>query len=235
MEARIISFLAAAAAGLTTACGGAFLPIDGSDGGDGGGGVDSGSHEGGPVDAGGVDGPVGQDSSSPWSPVCPPSAPAPGSSCTQQTVQCEYGGATWNVACDVVVQCENGVWTTIKPSFEACTPQPGPNPPECPASYAAVPQGATCAGSTSCTYPEAVCSCSYPLGGPPPPNLDGGINGYWSCVPEPGCPMPRPRLGAACSIEGTFCTYETCSYGQTCINGVWQSSPMACAQGGGAP
>jgi hypothetical protein len=231
MYARTISVLAAAA-GLTMACGPAFVPLDPAG--------DSGTSDsafrsegGGPPDGGGRDAPVGSDSSSPWSPVCPATAPTPGSACTHQTVQCEYGTASWNVACDVVFQCENDVWTEITPSYESCTPQPGPNPTACPSGYAAVPQGAACAGSMPCSYPEAVCSCQYPLGGPPPPSPDGGVSGYWGCAPEPGCPMPRPRLGSACSIEGTSCTYEACAYGQTCVNGTWQSQPLACA--GAAP
>jgi hypothetical protein len=156
--------------------------------------------------------------------------PVEGSACTQQTVQCEYGTAWWNVACDKVVQCENGQWTTIQPSFGACTPQPGPNPAACPATYASVAQGSACSDtSTQCWYPQAECSCQFPFGGPPPPNSDAGPVGTWQCIPESGCPYPRPRLGSACTIEGTYCTYEVCSYAQTCMNGVWQSQPMACA------
>jgi hypothetical protein len=234
MDARTIS-LVCAVAGLTMGCGGAF---DSS--GDGGA-TDSGLQDGSPPDAGGPDGiddaldSSPPDTSSPWSPVCPASAPSPGSACTQQTVQCEYGDASWNVACDVVLQCTNDVWTTIQPSYVPCTPKPGPNPAACPPSFASVPQGAACGGSLTCSYPQGVCTCQSPLGGPPPPSFDGGPSGYWACVPEPGCPMPRPRLGSACSLEGTFCTYETCAYGQTCINGTWQSQSMACAQGAAAP
>ena len=237
MRVRTISLLAVFVSGLAVGCGGAFVPID-STGGDGGGG-DSGVQDGGgPADAGGGDAvthdaPTGQDAPAPWSPACPDAPPKPGDACTQQTVQCEYGTATWNVACDTTFQCENAVWTTIKPSYEACTPEPGPNPAACPASYSAVPTGTACHNNITCTYPEAVCACDYGFGGPPP-DFDGGIAGSWGCVPEPGCPMPRPRLGSACSIEGTFCTYETCTYGQTCINGMWQSQPMACA-GGATP
>jgi len=237
MRVRTITLLAVVVSGLAAGCGGAFVPIEGT-GDDGGGGTDAGLPDGDrTADACCVeiDSPTGQDAPAPWSPVCPDAPPKPGTGCTQQTVQCEYGSATWNVACDTVVQCENDVWTTITPSYEPCTPAPGPNPAACPASHAAVPVGTSCQGDVTCTYPDAVCSCEYPFGGPPPPGDDAGITGNWYCVPEPGCPMPRPRLGSACSGEGTFCTYETCSYGQTCINGTWQSQPMACAGGGAAP
>jgi hypothetical protein len=240
MHAKLVTFVAAvmpALASFAVGCGGAFATASGDDGGPGDDGAfaDVVTHDGGLSDAGGQDVVNGSDSSTPWSPVCPATIPTEGSACTQQTVQCEYGTAWWNVACDVVLQCQNTRWTKYQASFEACSPQPGPNPAACPSTYAGVAQGTACSDTgVSCWYPQAECSCQLPLGGPPPPNLDGGPAGYWGCVPEPGCPMPRPRLGTACGVESTYCTYEACAYAQSCTNGVWQSQPMACAQGGGA-
>src|SRR6202042_3278987 len=105
--------------------------------------------------------------------------------------------------------------------------QPGPNAAACPASYASVPQGDSCASTgLSCLYALGLCTCQAPFGLPGGPSNGGG---YWGCVPEQGCPFPRPRLGTACSSEGTDCTYEACSYDQVCHDGVWQAEQEACA------
>ena len=222
-------------------CGGAFAPGDASaDGGaDGGGAHDAAPHEGGPGDAspgpdgGPADG--GTDSIAPWSPVCPATAPAVGSACATDGTQCEYGDAWWSVSCDVVVSCQGGQWQTDHPSFEACSSKPGSNPPACPSSFSAVPQGTSCTDTgLDCYYPQGECACKVPLGGPV--LLDAGQQGSWGCLPEQGCPVPRPRLGSACASDGSICTYEECSYGQLCANGVWQGEEEGCAAaGGGAP
>ena len=121
-----------------------------------------------------------------------------------------------------------------QPSFEACTPKPGPNSASCPATYASVPLGASCAATgLSCTYGQGLCSCQEPLGGPIQIDSGTGPHGYWGCVPEQGCPFPRPRLGSACASVGLYCTYEACSYAQTCQGGVWQGQSEACAVPGG--
>jgi hypothetical protein len=154
-----------------------------------------------------------------------------GATCAHENVQCEYGDAWWSVACDSVVQCQNGQWATYQPSFEPCSAKPGPNSASCPADYAAVPQGSMCATTgVSCVYDQGECACQVPLEGPI--EIDGGT-GYWGCVPEQGCPFPRPPLGSACSSEGTNCTYEACSYAQTCQGGLWEAQEEACAQAGG--
>ena len=221
------------------ACGGAFASGDSGNGGTGGdsGSGDTGTQDGGPgqdATPGHDGGPIGtdaSDSATPWSPVCPASAPAAGSPCTTENTQCEYGDAWWNVSCDTVVQCQNARWTAYQPSYVPCSAQPGPNAAACPATYAAVPQGSQCTAiGTPCYYAQAECTCQIPLG--PPVEDDAGETGYWGCDPEPGCPMPRPRLGSACSSEGTYCTYEECTYGQTCSGGTWQGAEEACAGAG---
>jgi hypothetical protein len=65
-----------------------------------------------------------------------------------------------------------------------------------------------------------------PIGGPV--QIDGGTPD-WGCVPEQGCPFPRPLLGVACNSPGQTCTYEACSYGETCQNGAWQADEEGCA------
>jgi hypothetical protein len=191
-----------------------------------------------PVDAGPVVDSAAPDANppdaGPWSPVCPASLPATGTPCTGQD-QCEYGDAWWSVGCDTVVQCQNGQWGPYQPGA-GCTPKPGPNPASCPGTYGSVPVGQSCPSlGLSCVYGQGICACDYPFGPPPPP----GNNGNWNCLPEQGCPFPRPRLGSACPTDGTSCTYEeVCSYTQNCTGGIWQAQQVACVggtQGGGKP
>jgi hypothetical protein len=204
-----------------TACGGDVGSLATADAG----GSDSG---------GGSDGGGGTDSSPPLSAGCPTAVPSTGSSCTNEGLQCEYGDSWWSVSCDPVVQCNGGQWSTYKPSFEPCSPQPGPNAASCPSDYASVPQGSACTTTgLSCVYAQGECSCQVPLEGPV--LIDGG-SGYWGCVPEQGCPFPRPPLGSACTNpSGTEsdCTYEACAYAQTCQNGAWVALEEACAGTGG--
>ncbi|HEY8039615.1 MAG TPA: hypothetical protein VIF15_07465 [Polyangiaceae bacterium] len=223
---RATSFLWVAAL-LPLGCGGAESPLLSGDDGTDGGLHDSGPYDGnGSTDGNGRDA-IGNDSETPWSPVCPIGMPAAGASCSPEGAQCEYGGAWWSVSCDTVMQCQSGRWSVFRPSFAQCSPPPGPNPPACPADYASVPQGGQCTPSgLSCNYAQANCSCLVPLGGPV--QIDGG-SAYWGCVPEPGCPMPRPRLGTACGGSSTYCTYEACSYGESCQGGVWIAQQEACA------
>ena len=51
----------------------------------------------------GSDGSTGQDAEGPWSPVCPDSAPAEGSPCSNESLSCEYG-------CGNVLVCAGGTW-----------------------------------------------------------------------------------------------------------------------------
>ncbi|HEY8089073.1 MAG TPA: hypothetical protein VIF09_14540, partial [Polyangiaceae bacterium] len=182
---------------LSLGCGGAFAPAGSSDG-DAGGDAD-GTHDGGPgKDSGPF--PDGEpppdvqiDSPAPWSPVCPASTPALGSPCSTPGTQCEYGSAWWSVSCDVVVSCQGGQWETMQASYVPCSAKPGPNAAACPSSFSAVPAGSACSDTgLSCLYSQGVCSCNVPLGGPV--QIDAGQQGYWGCLPEQGCPFPRPRL-----------------------------------------
>jgi len=234
MRVPLIAFLAAATAlaGVTSGCGGSVFT--GAQAGGDSGTQDSGSSDGGggPDGNGGPDG-GGGDASMPWSPVCPVGQPTVGAACSPENVQCEYGDSWWSVSCDLVTQCQGGQWATFQPSFEPCSAKPGPNDKSCPADFASVPQGTQCATTgLSCVYTQGECACQVPLGGPV--EIDGGI-GDWGCVPEQGCPFPRPRLGSACQ-GNTTCTYEACAYAQSCMGGVWQAQPEACAgTAGGGP
>jgi hypothetical protein len=179
-------------------------------------------------DASGNDGGV-LDATPPWSPVCPTAQPADGAPCSAQGIECEYGPGDYNIQCDSVMQCQSGAWRSFQFVGAGC-PTPGPNPASCPADFVGVPQGQSCMpAGMGCVYPEGHCTCDVPFG---PVQIDGG-NATWSCLPEPGCPMPRPRLGSACTGQVT-CTYEQCSFGESCMGGVWQGQNEACA-GAGSP
>ena len=63
---------------------------------------------------------------------------------------------------------------------------------------------------------------------------DGSLDATWYCQ-EPAdsrCPMPRPRLGSACS-DAVECDYGTCGAitggnAEACKGGVWVDDPVAC-------
>jgi hypothetical protein len=170
------------------------------------------------------------DAAPPWSPLCPAAPPPPGAPCADENLQCEYGNAWWNVACDVVLECQSGQWASDSLGEGICTPGPGSNPSTCPPNFASVPQGGTCTDtSLTCVYSEGTCNCQVPFFGPP--IEDAGEAATWQCLPEPGCPSPRPRIGTSCAgTEAQDCTYESCSFAESCANGVWQGEQEACAE-----
>lgn len=170
------------------------------------------------------------DSGIPWSMYCPPEVPSTGSSCTGRPVQCEYGNAWWNPACDTVVECMGGAWTAVNPYGAPCTPQPAPNSPACPADYGTIQNEGSCPmQGLDCFYDHGVsCLCSAST----LPGSDGGAP-KWDCNPRYTCPKTRPLLGSACS--GTAqCNYGEgggCGYIQACDNGVWQGATITgCGQ-----
>jgi hypothetical protein len=212
-------------AGWSVGCGGTTFTEGQSDG-------DASASDSSASDANARDGDISDggasDSSPPLVHGCPTAAPTAGAACTDESLECEYGNAWWSVACDVVMQCTNGQWQSAHPSYEPCSPEPGPNPSGCPSTSGSIAQGSVCApNDESCYYPDAFCQCIVPLGGPA--QIDGGT-AFWSCLPGMGCPYPRPPLGSACTQPSSDdCTYEACSYGQSCVNGAWQGSAEACA------
>ena len=168
--------------------------------------------------------------------MCPATLPATGTACNRENLECEYGDATWNVACDAVVQCQNGQWWSYEASYDTCTPKPGKNPASCPASYASIPQGQACdASGLSCAYDEGARAAarrsssvrSRPTAGAPPSGR---------ATRGKGAPHRARVSGArARRSRGTTCEYVTCGYAQTCSDGVWQATQEECDVEGAYP
>jgi hypothetical protein len=164
----------------------------------------------------------GRDSSSVSSTPCPMAAPTAGLPCSVTALECEYGSDP-SVACDTLVTCVSPVWHLDHgPATSGCNTT---NSATCPVAFADVPVGTSCAGGIglSCDYPQARCDCRV---SPPLATLQ------WDCntPDETGCPLPRPRIGSACSMDGESCDYGYCSGGVTllCSAGTWVTGGGVC-------
>lgn len=155
--------------------------------------------------------------------LCPASAPAMGSSCSNEGVYCEYG-SSFESACNDVLVCVSGTWgDAVLFGMAECDAGAGPNPSSCPSAESDVTNGSSCNIIEACAYPQGVCECVVP-----PDSTSGTIDTTWFCGPQPGCPMPRPRLGSVCATAGQECDYESCGNSQICQNGIWQTTLSAC-------
>jgi hypothetical protein len=152
-----------------------------------------------------------------WSPVCPPTPPARGTTCpfTLEGIQCEYGDDE-NIACNTILICMSSSW------------QSGPVVPaqfcghgQCAASFGEITNGTACpVGGLLCSYDEGSCACDVP-------------SGLWVCAPrEATCPFPRPRLGCP-SVRGLIpeagttttlhCLMLPCGYIDEDEAAIWQT------------
>lgn len=200
--------LASALVASFAACGGAIDP----------GGNDGGTNDGSPI----------EDASTPH---CPTSVPSSNASCSPLGASCEYGGDP-NYECNTIAMCTSSGWNVQAPVGEPC-PTPS-NSTSCPDAFFDVPTGQHCGAlvGLTCSYPQGFCGCSVGSGGPVP--ADASAVATWVCdTPEPGCPMPRPKLGTACTQDGLQCDYSPCALvmGESvaCQNGAWQDQPYGCA------
>jgi hypothetical protein len=167
-------------------------------------------------------------------PGCPPTAPVVGSPCASEfdVPWCEYGNSP-SLACDGVFECA-GVqgWQPAPPTeFPVPTCVTG----TCPASYSdAMTSPSRAPLLLECAYPDGDCVCQ---------------SKGWDCSQSynaPDCPVPRPRLGTACSADfSQSCGHSPCSggiavictcpgllLGETCDAGAsWQRIPTPCPAG----
>jgi hypothetical protein len=158
--------------------------------------------------------------------TCPSTLTAATGACPREGFVCEYA-VTWN-ACADRAECRGGAWQKVELDCQV--------PPDvqkiCPATRAAVPEGAACSAQAACLFPEGRCDCTIPNQGGPV-QIDAGR--AWVCTkPGAGCPAARPRLGSTCATEALSCNYGACSVtgGKLlrCQDGNWQEDQVACAQ-----
>jgi hypothetical protein len=176
-----------------------------------------------------VDGQVNTKGSS----ACPSAKPRTGAACTGAAV-CEYGDDP-RLACDALITCAAGTWTmTQVPATTGCSTT---NSPACPAAFdGATPGASGCVPNLSCYYPEARCYCGAMVPGTPVGWLcDTGTNITMNASAFESCPLPRPRIGTACTEVDLTCEYGRCQGEDdvlACTNGAWEIGP---APTGGCP
>jgi hypothetical protein len=204
---------------MAAACGG-HTASNGSDGGRLGGG-----------EAGRSDGAVSN--------FCPATKPQPGGTCVGKQT-CEYGDDP-SAACDALMACVSGAWTTTQePATTGCSTT---NPSTCPTTFGDVTQGDACGAQPfDCYYAEARCSCAVVVlqgacikSDCPAPTWDCDTPATDSAnmlTPEDGCPVPRPRIGSSCSNADfeKSCNYGYCQGGVAilCTSNVWQIETIDC-------
>jgi hypothetical protein len=150
--------------------------------------------------------------------MCPATAPSTGTACPATGLECEYG-TNVDPACDTLVQCAMGVWTS----------PPGHCPVGmCPDAFGSM---ADCTSQgLLCAYPQGTCACGFGFG---PPMLRDSSGPFWSCIgASAGCPTKRPDIGAACSMDGQTCDYAACAGGVAlqCTGGIWKRAFFPCPQ-----
>ncbi len=138
------------------------------------------------------------------SPHCPTALPAPGSSCTVEGLQCEYGDDVEST-CNTVATCTKGAWSFAPTDATCPTPPQSENLSSCPPT---APSGACSADGNLCNYSTAsdtrFCFC---IDNSPP---DGGT-WTWQCSsPASGCPGARPLIGSSCTQPNLTCEYDAC-------------------------
>jgi hypothetical protein len=135
-----------------------------------------------------------------------------------------------STGCDVIARCTSGRWEIQPPGPGTACPTPNHGiGPGCPSSYPNA-NGKCDHSGLECDYPDGRCACGT-FGGPV--QFDAGP-GVWQCETHgQGCPVPRPRLGSACSLaESVVCDYGACflpgGTTERCVGGVWQEELVAC-------
>lgn len=161
------------------------------------------------------------------SPVCPLSRSSAGAACTS-ALSCEYGDDPL-VACDTLMTCTGGAWTTAQES--AATDCSTTNPAGCPATLDVLMSGEGCVSNLACYYPEARCTCGTLVPGAPVEWLcDTGTNTTPDASAGTSCPAPRPRIGTACAEAGLTCDYGRCQDEDdvlACTSGIWMLMPAS--------
>jgi hypothetical protein len=150
---------------------------------------------------------------------CGPIFPSMGTPCTVDQQRCEIAGDA-GARCGITAVCGRiadgeGLRWFVDDRTSLCAP----SAEMCPASFAAVAEGAACpAGSTvnaPCAYPEGRCACvDCDPGDAGPVDAGAGVptSAMWHCQAwaptTPGCPDVRPVVGTLCSPAALDCDYR---------------------------
>jgi hypothetical protein len=141
--------------------------------------------------------------------LCLAPPPVDGEACIGPVVTCERGSSEFLV-CDTYAQCNDSVWRVQAPETSLCAADTS----VCQGSAPVVggPCSQAAANAPGCDTADGMwCYC-----------YSNASSLSWMCTPHgPGCPSPRPRLGAPC----TFDANAQCSYAgvdiMVCAAGVW--------------
>jgi hypothetical protein len=173
--------------------------------------------------------------------------------CSNEGQWCEYGN-DYDPRCNVIVECSLGQWLTRNDLGGLDAPKCGvsvaptlaPNPPDCPATPAAIDAGSSCSASSTCNYGSSNCSCDHycrlypiPLS---PCNPDAGFTQYccdlsgtpyWTCFDGPPyCATNRPSIGDPCTQQGASCAItpavECEQQFLICNSGHWEPNLSSC-------
>jgi hypothetical protein len=157
--------------------------------------------------------------------ACPAQAPADGTSCAQEGLNCEWGDDVRGDKCRSLGSCASHHWSVTTPDSSSCAPLQAIG--MCPANTFSA-----CTNNTTCTKEDGTscrCTNSPPLSGATldPPE--------WYCPPrqDPGtCPASQPNLGTACQPDGAQCPYiwvDCRDPVRICAGGAWlPGSPAGC-------
>ncbi len=169
---------------------------------------------------------------------CPSTLPAPSSTCSVPTLECQYGtdARPWcrdRAACTLTsTATKETVWIVGKDeSIYANGAGCSEAAPACPG--AAPNTDDPCSEPNLCAYQANGVSCTcYDR------NAGCGAcdatNYRWTCAPLPPAPCPStpPNVGSACAPEGTSCKYGKCgtlaAATVTCASGAWKRSTAPC-------
>jgi hypothetical protein len=157
--------------------------------------------------------------------VCPSAEPAEGDACDDGP-PCEYGDDP-QIECNRVYACLSGRFSRFQPAFVSVCPSV--LAPGCPPTRGSVAVGRACdTVDLRCPYADGECDCVSQ-------GSDGGA--FWLCffphnssvLNDASCPLPRPNLGAACSLPpNAICQYEPICVYQACSPcGKWVNGGVA--------
>lgn len=192
---------------------------------------------------------IGCPSTPPWTRTTANGAENP---CSVEGQICEYG-TDFDPRCNTIVVCSSGEWAVPILGGGGTTKQCGapaptvpPNPSDCPATRATLPNGQSCSTSSKCSYDGSSCTCgvfcpSFPVG-QRECDADAGITTSccdrtkpptWNCFDGPrNCPSPRPHIGDPCTTKDDTCALSPpAECGQTilkCDGKKWEMPRNEC-------